>query len=192
MRILSFFVLAGCCSMRWAQPIGAAETHTIDAVHSSVLFKIRHMGASNAYGRFNGVTGKIVVDDKDPKKSSVEVTIKTESVDTGNEGRDKHLKGPDFLSAKQFPTISFKGTEVKVLADGHLEVAGQLTLHGVTKDLKVKVEKVGTGKGMKPDSKLTGFETKFTIKRSDFDMKFMLPGIGDEVELTISVECETK
>jgi len=170
----------------------AAETHTIDTVHSTVVFKVRHLGASNQYGRFRDVSGKIVVDEKDSSKGSVDITVKTESVDTGNEKRDQHLKSPDFLAAKQFPTITFKGSEVKALADGSLEVAGKLTLHGVTKDVKVKVDRVGSGKGMRGDSKLTGFETKFTIKRSEFDMKGMIPAVGDEVELTVSVECETK
>ena len=169
----------------------SAETHTIDPVHSTALFKIRHMGASNLYGRFNDISGTIVIDAKDPSKSSVDVTVKVDSLDTGNAKRDQHLKSPDFFAAKQFPAISFKGKDVKVLPDGGFEVAGQLTLHGVTKDLKATVKKVGTGKGMQGGA-LTGFETSFKIKRSDHDMKQMIPAAGDEVEITISVECATK
>jgi len=170
----------------------AAETHTIDTTHSTVLFKVKHLGTSNSYGRFNDIAGTIVDDDKDSSKGSIDITVKVESIDTGNEKRDQHLKSPDFFAAKQFPTITFKSKSVKALPDGGFEASGQLTLHGVTRDLKVKVEKTGTGKAMRGDGKLTGFEAKFTIKRSDFDMKFMIGGIGDEVELTVAVECETK
>lgn len=172
--------------------LGAAETHTIDTVHSTVLFKARHLGTSNAYGRFNDIAGKIVIDDKDASKSSVEVTVKTDSLDTGNEKRDQHLKSPDFFAAKQFPTITFKSKKVEVQKDGHLDVVGDLTLHGVTKEIKVRIEKVGTGKAMRGDGKLTGFEAKFSIKRSDHGMSLMIPAVGDEVELVVSVECETK
>lgn len=191
-RSLPFLALLVAASGYRSPSLPAAETHTIDTGHSTVIFKVKHLGAGNAYGRFNDITGTIVVDDKDPSKSSVEITVKVESIDTANEKRDEHLKGPDFFAAKQFPTIAFKSKEVKVLASGGLEVAGVLTLRGVSKDVKVKVEKTGTGKAVRGDGKLTGFEAKLNIKRSDFDMKFMIPGIGDEVEITVAVECATK
>jgi polyisoprenoid-binding protein YceI len=170
-----------------------ADTFQVDSVHSTMVFKVKHLGASNFYGRFNDISGKLVLDAGDAKKSSVAIDVKTESVDTGNSKRDQHLKGPDFFAAKEFAAISFKSTEVKKAGEGELEVKGQLTLHGVTKDLTVKVTQTGTGKDpFNPAGKRAGFETTFKIKRSDFGMKNMLDALGDEVEITVSVECTNK
>lgn len=190
-RALHLLMYAGAALALNASTLRSAETHTIDKVHSTVLFKVKHLGAGNSYGRFNDLSGTIVIDDKDPSKSSVEVTVKVDSIDTASKGRDDHLKGPDFFSAKQFPTMAFKSTSVKVLPDGGLDVTGQLTIRGVAREVTAKVEKTGTGKAMRGDGKLTGFEAKLKIKRSDFDMKNMIPNIGDEVEILIAVECAT-
>jgi polyisoprenoid-binding protein YceI len=93
-----------------------ADTFKIDPVHSSVIFSIKHLGVTDFYGRFNDVSGTVVFDKADPSKSSVEVTVPVESVDTKNEKRDQHLKSPDFFNAKQFPMIIFK-SEVETSGD---------------------------------------------------------------------------
>lgn len=174
-----------------ALPARATETHQIDTVHSAVLFKVKHIGVSYSYGRFNDISGTIVLDDADPAKSTAEITIKTESIDTGNAKRDTHLKSPDFFNTKQFPMITFKSKKVKKAADGKLEAEGALTLHGVTKDVTLQVERVGSSKDPRGGAK-TGFHAVLKLKRSDYGMKFMLEGIGDDVEVTISLECATK
>ncbi len=170
-----------------AAPRAEKASFKVDPVHSMVLFKVRHMGASNFWGRFDAVSGSLVLDEADPSASTLEFEVKVESIDTNNPRRDQHLKSPDFFNAKQFPLIHYKGSSVKKTGEGAYEVSGDLTLHGVTRPLTLKFERVGTGKG--PAGPLAGFETTFTIKRSDFGMSFMLQGVSDEVMVITSVEC---
>ncbi len=168
-------------------PAPAAKTYRIDSVHSSALFRIKHLNTTYFYGRFTDISGTVVYDEANPAGSSVEVTIKADSVSTGNGKRDEHLKSPDFFNAGEFPVLSFKSKGVKKgSAKGELEVTGDLAIHGVTKTLTVKVVHTGTGQGF--DAELAGFESVFTIKRTDFDMKNMVDMLGDEVQVTISVE----
>src|SRR5262245_15621683 len=141
----------------------AEQKLEIDGVHSSMVFKIKHMGTANFYGRFNDISGKLVLGG-DPSKDSVEVQVKAESIDTANEKRDQHVKGPDFFNVKQFPHITFKSKSVKADGDKGYQVNGELTLHGVTKPLEVKVEMIGSSSDARLGDR-SGFETTFTIKR---------------------------
>jgi len=163
-----------------------ADTFKLDPVHSSVIFSIRHLGITNFYGRFNDVSGTVVFDKADPSKSSVEVTVPVESVDTNNEKRDQHLKSPDFFNAKQFPMIIFKSKTVEASGDSY-KVTGELTLHGVTKPLTLEIKKGAEAKGMEGEIR-GGGETRLTIKRSDFGMNFMQGPLGDDVTVYLSME----
>ncbi len=168
----------------------AADAFQVDAVHSSVLFRVKHMNTSYAYGRFNDVSGKFQVDEADPSKSVMDLTINAESVDTANAKRDLHLKGPDFFNAKEFPTITFKGKSFRKTAAGY-DVAGDLTLHGVTKPVTFKLGLTGSGKGMRGEA-LAGVEGSAVLKRSDFGMTYMVGPIGDEVTVTAALEGSRK
>lgn len=168
-----------------AGPLAAAD-YKIDGGHAAAIFRVKHMNASYSYGRFNAIGGKIVYDAANPTAGSVEIEIKADSVDTDNEKRDAHLKSPDFLNAKQFPVLTFKSKEIKKAGEA-FEVTGDFTLHGVTKPVVAKVVHTGTGKHPK-GTELIGFETTFSIKRSDYGMSYGLEGIGDEVQITLSVE----
>jgi polyisoprenoid-binding protein YceI len=163
-----------------------ADTFKIDPVHSSVVFSVMHLGVSNFHGRFNDIKGTVVLDKADPSKSSVDLTIPVESVDTKNEKRDQHLKSPDFFNAKQFPVMTFKSKKVEGSGDA-FTVTGDFTLHGVTKPLTLEVKKVGEGKGMEGEIRAGG-ETHFTIKRSDHGMSFMQGPLGDEINIVVSLE----
>jgi polyisoprenoid-binding protein YceI len=167
--------------------IKAADTYKIDPVHSSVLFKVKHLGVSYVHGRFNDISGTVVLDKENAGKGSIDAAVKTESVDTHVAARDRNLRSPDFLDVKQFPEMTFKSKEVKKSGDDTFEVTGDFTLHGVTKPLTVKLTKIGEGKGME-DEYRAGGETQFTIKRSDFGMTYMLPGVGDEITVILSLE----
>lgn len=164
----------------------AADTYKVDPVHSTVIFKVGHFEVSNFQGRFNEPTGTVAIDPGDPSKSSFNIEIQADKVDTANAKRDGHLKSPDFFDVKQFPTITFKSTAVKGSGD-KLEVIGDLTLHGVTKSITVPVTRVGekdTGKmGYR-----TGWEATFNLKRSDYGMTTMVGPVADEVQLTVSLE----
>ncbi|HTU24195.1 MAG TPA: YceI family protein, partial [Pirellulales bacterium] len=135
--------------------------------------------------------GVIDLDEKNPAQNAFDITIDAESVDTGLVKRDEHLRGPDFFSAREFPEITFKSDSVRAKPDGIYEVVGKLKLHGVTKPLTVSLKKVGTGKnpmGMQ----IIGVDTGFTVKRTDFNMKNLLEGVGDEVLLIVSLEAGRK
>jgi polyisoprenoid-binding protein YceI len=165
-------------------------SYSVDIVHSSVLYRVKHVGASWHWGRFNDFSGSFAINSEKPEASLFDLTIKTESVDSGNADRDKHLRSQDFFSAKEFPSITFKSTKVAKTGDKTFDVTGDLTLMGVTKPVTASVEFVGTGemRGVKK----AGIEAKFEIKRSDFGMSKMVGPIGDEVSLIVSLEGDRK
>lgn len=170
-----------------APPSLAADAYTIDSTHSTVWFSINHLGVSTFHGRFNDLSGSFAFDAANPAACSFEVTIKADSVDTHNERRDQHLNSPDFLNSKQFPTITMKSKSVKKSGDKGFRVTADLTLHGVTKEIEIDVTLVGTGKDPRGTER-SGFDAKFTIQRSDFDIKFMPGGLGEAVTLTVGIE----
>jgi polyisoprenoid-binding protein YceI len=176
----ALFLLAGASLVR-------ADTYKVDPVHSTAIFRIQHGGVSYFYGRINGPQGTIEVDESDPTKTTFQIELKTANIDTNNPARDKHLKTPDFFSAEEFPTISFKSTSVKTSADNKLEVAGDLTMHGQTKPITMTVEHVGTADVPRMGHR-TGYDASFTIKRSDFGMTKFLDLLGDEVRVRVGLE----
>lgn len=186
MKLSHLFVRPIVAAAVLIAPVFAADNYKIDSEHAAVIFKVDHLGVAPAYGRFNDPTGTIVLDKEDPTQSSFTFEVKTENVDTDNEKRDAHLKSPDFFDAKQFPTITFKSKSVK--ADGDkFQVTGDLTLHGVTREIVVPIVKTGekdTGRmGYR-----TGWVSEVHLKRSDYGMKGMIGPIGDDVHLIISFE----
>jgi polyisoprenoid-binding protein YceI len=165
----------------------AADTFTVDPVHSSLLFRVKHLNCGHIYGRFNQFSGTFALDDKNPADCKLEMEVKIDSLDTANADRDKHVKGPDFFNAKEFATMSFKATSFKANDEKNYEVTGDLTIHGVTKQVTVKLERLGTARD--PMGKMrSGWETTFSINRSDFGMKFGIPLISDEVRIIAAME----
>lgn len=163
----------------------APQICKIDPVHSSVVFRVKHMNASWFYGRFNGVSGDFVLDAEHPQTSSIRAEVRAESVDTGNKGRDDHLRSPDFFSAKEFPVIRFESRRVARKGDG-FEVEGDLTLHGVTKPVTFLAEHTGTASGRRGTK--VGLAAELTFKRSDFGMTYGLPdSLGDEVTVLLGL-----
>ena len=174
------------------QLTNAADTYEIDAAHSMIIFRAKHSGVSYNYGRFNEFTGKITMG-ADVSNNTVEFEVKAASVDTGNEKRDQHLRSSDFFSAKQFPVITFKSTKVsaKEGKEDVLEVTGDLELHGVKKSVTVDVEITGRGQGRQGES-LIGFESTFTIQRSEFGMTYGMGSVSDDIRITVSIEAAQK
>lgn len=167
-------------------PTPASGTYSIDAGHSFVLFRIKHLETSWAFGRFNSFSGEVVFDEKSPEKSSIKITIEMESVDTGIGKRDDHIRSGDFFDAGQFPTSSFTSKSVKKGAGGKYTVTGDLEMHGVTKPVTLDLELTGASSGKR--GTLAGFYGTFSIKRSDFGITTMPDALSDEVHVIVSLE----
>lgn len=167
--------------------VHAADSYTLDPVTSSALFRVKHFNVAYFYGTFNAVEGSVTWDQATPAASKIEVIIQAASVDSRNEKRDAHLASPDFFDAKQFATVKFVSSAVKAIDATHYEIAGDFTMHGVTKPLTLTVEKTGEGKDPTGAQRI-GFETTFKVKRSDHGMDKMLENIGDEVTVIFSTE----
>ena len=165
----------------------AAGSYNVDAEHSNVLFRIKHLDVAYFHGRFNKVTGTLKLDALDPSKSSVTIEIDANSVFTANKKRDDHLRSPDFLSAAEFPAIGFASKSVELKPDGSLGVVGDLSLHGVTRSITATLAHVGAGKDPWGGFR-TGFEGTFSINRSDYGIKFMPGGVGEQIDLTVAIE----
>ncbi len=167
-------------------PSAAPESFVVDPVHSNVLFKVMHNQASWFYARFDEVSG-VFKFDEDASKCSLEVEVRTESIDTRTEKLDQHLRSPDFFDAKQFPVVRFASTKVESGAPGIYVVTGDLSLHGVTKSVTIEVEHVGTNDSRR--GKIMGFQTTFVVDRTDYGMNYFAGGmIGSDVELIIAIE----
>lgn len=165
-----------------APPPGNFE---VDTDHSTVMFRARHVQASNVYGWFKDFSGKFSID-ADPKKSRVELSVKAGSVDSRNSERDADLVGPDFFNVKQFPDMAFTSTAVELTSSGW-QVTGDLTLHGVTKP--VTFTAVLVGDAMSPHGyRVVGLEARATIDRRQFGISFLPEAIAPEVELIIAFE----
>jgi polyisoprenoid-binding protein YceI len=170
-----------------AGSLRAADSFDVDKTHAFASFRIKHLNTGFTYGRFKDVGGAITWDNAKPEAGSVEITIDAGSVDTGVEKRDQHLRTADFFDAKQYPTLGFKSTAIKKVDDENYEVTGNLTIHGVTKPVTVKVVKTGEGKDPFGGYRI-GFETVFTVKRSDYSVAGLPGAVGDDVTITLATE----
>lgn len=167
-------------------------TYTIDNAHSDIAFSVRHLAVSKVKGQFKTVTGKINWDDKKVALSSFEGEIDVNSINTNNEKRDGHLKSPDFFEAEKFQTMTFKSTKVSREND-IVFIQGNLTMHGVTKEVKFPIAILGPVKGPVGETRI-GFEGELTVDRRDFGLtwsKSVPTGelmVGNEVLISLSVE----
>jgi polyisoprenoid-binding protein YceI len=163
-----------------------ADKYVLDPSHSSVTFRIEHVGISWVQGRFNTISGTSTVDSDDPTKSSFAMTIQTQSIDTNQVQRDKDLRSPDFFNVMQFPVMTFQSTKVSK-TEGGLAVIGDMTLHGVTKSISFVLRGGKTAEFPKGTHRI-GFFAELRLKRSDFGMTNMLGAVGDEVPIFVSFE----
>jgi polyisoprenoid-binding protein YceI len=174
----------------------AADTYVFDKNHTTIGFQVRHL-FSTVPGKFDDFVGSITFDEANPEQSSVDVTIKTASIDTGFKTRDDNLRSPDFFDVEKFPTITFKSKSVKSIGKDTADVTGDLTIHGVTKEVVLAVELLGKGAGPKPGSVLTGWDATTALKRQDFGLVWnkLVEGtqiVGDDVKIELHVEADKK
>jgi len=171
-----------------------AGTWVLDSAHTAVQFKVRHMMVSNVRGGFEKVSGNITYDGDDISRSSAEITIDANSINTRVEKRDKHLKSQDFLDAEKYPLLVFKSKKVERAGEGKLKVTGDLTIRGVTREVVLDVEgPTPPVKDLQGKMRVGGYAST-TINRKDFGLtwnKAIEAGgvvVGNEVEITIDIE----
>lgn len=168
----------------------ATDTYVIDNAHSSVGFSIRHI-VSKVPGTFTSFSGSIIVDQNNMEHNSVEAVINVGSINTANEKRDVHLKTADFFDVTQFATMTFKSKAWKKTGDDTYDVTGDLTIKGITKEVVLHVTVLGFGPGMKPGTKVSGWEATTTLHKSDFNLAgpaMLGKVLGDEVTVHINIE----
>jgi polyisoprenoid-binding protein YceI len=174
----------------------SAEQWDFDLSHSSIGFHVRHLMISKVHGRFSSWTGSLHLDPIDPTQSRVEVQIDAASIDTKEPKRDDHLRSADFFDAANFPHLTFKSTRVERDGDD-LAVDGELTIHGVTRPVHLKVEPAGQVKDPWGGTR-TGFSAKTTISRKDFGLtwnQLLEAGgvaVGDKIEISLEIEAVKK
>jgi polyisoprenoid-binding protein YceI len=176
-----------------AQPAAAPNTWQIDPVHSSIGFSVRHMMVSNVHGSFGKVSGTITYDGKDVSSIAADVTVDTTSITTHNEKRDAHLKSPDFFDVATYPALTFKSKKVEKVAAGKFKLIGDLTMHGVTKEVTLDVD--GPSQAIVAQGATrVGATATTTLNRQDYGVKWSrnIDGggvvVGDEVKVTLELE----
>jgi polyisoprenoid-binding protein YceI len=187
---MSRFVLTLVTALAMAATAAAqAGNWQIDPNHTAAQFSVRHLGLSTVRGAFTKVSGTAKYDPADPSKDSLEVTIDANSVDTRVEMRDNDLRSPRFFDVQKYPTITFHSKAAKAAGAGKLKITGDLTIHGVTKEVVLDVDgptapikdPMGSGQRM-------GASATTKVNRQDFGIVTMPGGIGDEITITIDVE----
>jgi polyisoprenoid-binding protein YceI len=188
-------IIAAALSILAIPPAFAAQTTwDVDPAHSSIGFKIRHMMVSNVRGLFGDFAGTLVFDEQDVARSKVEVTIQAASLDTGVEKRDAHLRSPDFLDVEKFPTLSFRSKKVQKAAGDALAVLGDLTIHGVTREVTLDVEGLSARVKDPWGNVKMGAAATTTINRKDFGLtwnKALETGgflVGEEITIQLDIE----
>ena len=196
---LSRLALAATLVAALAVPSPAATaTWQIDPAHTAAGFSVRHMMIATVRGQFKGVTGTVFWDDQDINNSTVDVTIDANTVDTGEPKRDADLKSANFFDVKNYPTITFKSTKIEKISAGKMKIAGNLTIHGVTKQVVLDVE--GPSGAVKDPwgNTRVALNASTTVNRLDYGVKWnakMDSGgmvVGDDVNINIDLEMTKK
>ncbi len=173
--------------------VPAADVYTIDPAHTSIVFSVAHFGLSYTYGFFRKASGMYAIDAANPANSQFRFTIAADSLDTNNAKRDDHLRSPDFFNVQLFPDITFESTKCArtTTQDGGVlyQLTGNLTMHGVTRQINVPLRMLGEGPGP-PGDRRTGFLCQIELKRSEFGMNSLIEKkiVGDAVGITVSFE----
>ena len=168
--------------------VAQAGNWQIDPMHSSAQFSVRHLGVSTVRGAFTKVSGSAKYDSSDPSKIALDATIEANSVDTRVEMRDNDLRSPNFLDVQKYPTITFHSRQVKSAGDGKLQIVGDLTIHGVTKEVTLDVD--GPSAAIKDPwgNQRIGASASTKINRKDFAVNGAPGVVGDEISITIDAE----
>jgi len=171
-----------------AAPAAYAETYTLDASHSQILFSYDHLGFSTTYGMFSGFDGQIAFDKENPAASSVEVSFPVRSMMTGWEGRFAHFMSADFFGAGEDDMVSFASTGIEVTGEDTALITGNLTLNDITREVVLDAKLNAAGMHPMEQREWLGFDATATLLRSDYELGAFAPFVSDEVQLVISIE----
>jgi len=187
-RALSALVFAIALLVTLTLSATAQDTWQLDPQHSSAQFSVRHLGVSTVRGAFTKVSGSVQYDPANPGKASIQAAIDAASVDTRVEMRDNDLRSPNFLDVKKFPLIAFQSKRIEAAGAGKLKVTGDLTIHGVTKEVVLDVD--GPTAPMKDPwgNQRMGASATTKINRLDFGVAGAPNLVGDEINLTLDIE----
>lgn len=191
-------LVAGASLLLSATASAGATTWDIDPAHSSAQFSVRHMMVSNVRGEFSKLSGVVVYDPADLKQARVEATIDAASITTRNADRDKHLQSPDFFDVAKYPTLVFKSKRVETGPGGTLKLIGDLTMHGVTREVVLDVAVLAPEAKDPWGNVKSGVAASTTINRKDFGLlwnKTLEAGgvlVGDQVQITLDIELTKK
>jgi len=166
----------------------AADIYTLDPSHSYVLWHINHFGFSNPSGKWMVAEGTLMLDEKNPQASKINVTIHTAEIVTGNKELDEHLKGALFFDVTKYPLATFVSNKVNVTEKNQAKVTGILTVHGISKPVTLDVVLNKIGINPITNKQTVGFTASTHLNRSDFGITTLLPGLGDEVKINIEAE----
>lgn len=182
------FIVCSAVFVFISSAFAQVETWKIDPAHSAAQFSVRHLGISTVRGEFKKVSGSANYDPADPAKTSIEATIDATTIDTRVDRRDNDLRGPEFFDVQKYPTITFKSKRTEAEGTGKLKITGDLTIHGVTKEVVLDVD--GPTPSIKdPKGNLhMGASATTKINRKDFGVSGAPTVAGDEVSITIDVE----
>lgn len=193
MKRFGLAMLAAALFLAFAMPgtaRAAVETYTLEKPHTQIMFFVDHQGFSKSQGKFLDYEGTIQFDRENPANSSANVTIKTASIFMGTDAWDAHLKNEDFFNVEKYPEMIFKSTGVNVTGENTAQIAGDLTILGVSKPVTLDVVFNKAGPRPMGDKYSAGFSATTKIKRSDYGMNYGIPIVGDDVEIRIEVEAD--
>lgn len=168
-------------------PTYAADTYTLDPMHSYALFHINHFGFSNPSGKWLA-NGTLILDETKPQDSKIDVTINVADVITGIPKLDEHLRKAEFFDVDKFPKATFVSDKITMTGKDSAKVHGMLTIRGVSKPITLMVKMNKLGVNPITQKKTVGFTASTTLKRSDYEVSAYLPALGDEVKINIEAE----
>ncbi len=166
----------------------ASGTYTLDKTHGYITFSYSHQGYSNPWLRFRDFDVTLELDTENLAASTAEVSVNTASIDTGVDEFDQHMVGERFFNVEAFPKASFTTTSVEMTGERSMDLTGDLTIKGVTKPVTLAVKLNKTGQHFRSRKDMLGFSGTTSLKRSDFDLGYAVPMVGDEVAITVEVE----
>ena len=188
MNAFSNLVATSCFAVCLTLPAYAAETFTFDPGHSQVVFSWNHLGLSEQSGKFAGFGGEVTLDEAAIENSTVRVEIVAESLQTGNPEFDGHLRSDEFFDVTVHPDISFVSTSVRRTGPSSAEIAGDLTIRGITRPVTLDAQLNFIGEHPTKGHRAAGFKATTRVLRSDFGLGAFAPLVSDEIDIVIATE----